>query len=214
MISERDIRREIELAIKDRYARTPENTSRMEQIFDAVKLFTLESSEKTSVQSILQDAARTIYTSFGFNEINIGLRSEIDGKYRTELVFGRTKEAEAWLRAHAYTMDEMRPCKKYPGIMVSKAVEFAIREDKSYTEEEIASFNRPSKLNEERKSLTEMGEGDYIDIYIFGARGDILGWIGLSNPRDKQIPEREALLGLELMAQIIGLAIQRKDLEK
>jgi hypothetical protein len=186
----------------------------MEKLVEAIRLFMQESSEKTSVQSVLQSAARTIYASFGFNEINIGLRSEIDGMYRAELVFGRTKEAEAWMKDHAYTKDEMRPCKKYPGIMVSKASEFAIREDRPYTQEEIAAFNRPSLLNEERKSLTEMGEGDYLDVYIFGAKGDILGWIGLSNPRDKQIPDREALLALELMAQVIGLAIQRKDLEK
>ena len=59
-----------------------------------------------------------------------------------------------------------------------------------------------------------MGEGDYLDIYILGAKGDIQGWIGLSNPRDKQIPDREALRALELMAQIIGLAIQRQGLER
>jgi hypothetical protein len=77
---------------------------------------------------------------------------------------------------------------------------------------EIRQFNRPSELSKERISIDEMMEGDYLDVYVYGADDEMLGWIEVSYPSDGKFPSREIVRGLELLASVIGLSLSYLNL--
>ena len=202
-----DIARETAILIRKRYQRIPE--SETEEILERVMRFIFDTHDETTMQSLLNNAAKSIHRIFDFHEVSIGLKGE-DGLFRYEAIVGHTKEAEKKLREMAYDKSQMTDCKDYPGVAVTKYSEFCLSESKPYKigEEELA-YNRPLVLGSGRKAPTEMVEGDYIDIYIYGTKDDMLGWIELSNPQKGTFPPREHIKWLELFSALLGIAIKQ-----
>jgi len=196
--------------IRNRFQKLGQSDS--EKIFDAILKFIADSEEQKNLNVILQDAARMIHRIFSFNEVTIGLRSPKDGLYRYEAIVGHTREAEQMMRDFAFTRAEMCDCKDYPGISVNKYTEFSLAETKPYKEgAEEKMFNRPLMLGKGRTSPTKMIEGDYVDVYIFGEKDDMIGWIEFSGPRDGNIPSRETVKWIELTSVILGVIMRRGD---
>jgi len=202
----RDSAREMAEYIRKRYSGLPQSDE--EKYLDAALRLVFSIDEETNMSAMLNDAARAIHRVFAFNEVTIGLRSPEDGKFRYDAIIGHTKEAEKALRSFAYTKEQMCDCKEYPGVPISKYTEFNIREFETYKiGVEEKAFNRPLALRDARPSPESMMEGDYIDIYIYAGKDDMIGWIELSNPRDERFPSRQAIRWLELYAAILGLGI-------
>lgn len=198
--------------IRNRYQKLSQDSS--EKAFDGIAKFLAESQDQKDLNSILQDAARLVQRISGFNEIIIGIKSAKDGLFRHEIILGHTREAENMLRSMAYTRDQMRDCKDYPGIAIGKYTEFSLNETKPYVKGwEEKAYNRPLALEEPRKAPTKMIEGDYIDIYIFGEKNDMLGWIEISGPRDGNFPSRETMRWIELISIFLGVVLKRSDIE-
>lgn len=111
-----------------------------------------------------------------------------------------------------YKDEEMADPKKYPvGVYISKYSEYSMIETHPYREGEEESFNRPLKLKPERPSPDDFVEGDYIQIYFYGAKNDYLGWIELSGPKSGKIPPRSTIKWIELIAQIMGTFVYEKE---
>lgn len=206
MTDTRESAREMAEVIRRKYGGIPQGDE--EKFIDATMKLIFAIDEQTNNSSMLHEAARIIHRVFGFNEVTIGLRSPEDGKFRYEAIIGHTKEAENALRSFAYTKEQMCDCKEYPGVPISKYTEFNIREYETYkVGVEEKAFNRPLALRDARPSPDTMIEGDYIDVYIYASKDDMVGWIELSNPRDGKFPSRWDVRRLELLAATIGLGI-------
>jgi len=204
------ITRETANLIRKRYQRIPESGT--EEILERVMRFIFDTHDETTLQSLLNNAAKSIHRIFDFNEVTIGLRGG-DGLFRYEAFVGLTKDAEKKLREIAYDKKQMTESKEYPGVAVTKYSEFCLSESKPYkVGEEELSYNRPLVLGSGRKAPTEMIEGDYIDIYIYGSKDDMLGWIELGNPQNGTFPPREHIKWLELFSALLGVAIKHEKL--
>ena len=192
--------------VRKKYGGIPQGDE--EKFIDAALKLVFAIDEDTNNDAMLHDAGRIIHRVFGFNEVTIGLRSPEDGKFRYEAIIGHTREAEKALRSFSYTREEMCDCKEYPGVPISKYTEFNIREYETYKiGVEEKAFNRPLALRDTRPSPETMIEGDYIDVYIYASKDDMIGWIELSNPRYGKFPSRHDIRWLELFAATIGLGI-------
>jgi len=58
-----------------------------------------------------------------------------------------------------------------------------------------------------RKSITESLEGDYLDVLVFGKKGEIAGWLEISGTRTGELPDIQTIRWMELISKIIGTAI-------
>ena len=164
-------------------------------------------SKSAGEQEILREAARFIFHTFGFKEIAISLRSPIDGKFRYETFLGLAREVEKGYKSLAYDYETVFDDNTYPGAKLSKFTELMFAELEAYDEGEEKTFNRPSMLNESRKSINDMLEGDYYAVYLYGPADDIFGWLELSSTRDGKFPPIKTIRQLELFSTVISLIL-------
>ncbi|MDH4122613.1 MAG: hypothetical protein OEV21_00795 [Thermoplasmata archaeon] len=191
-------------SINERYS--PVSKDENEMILDAIRMFNAELLETKDVMQVLQNAAEVIYSVFGLKEILIGLKGG-DGLFRYKVVIGHTKKAEAAIRNAAYQVEEMSMSDEFPAITICNTSEFSLKEDLPDNVMEIRQFNRPAELSKPRTSTDAMMEGDYLDVYIFGKKDEMLGWIEVSSPSDGKLPSKETIKGLELLASILGIVL-------
>ena len=197
--------------IREKYSSIPQNENELAS--DAIRRFTVDLMNQKDADHVLEDAATIIYTIFGFKEVLIGLKGS-NGLFRYRVIMGHSMKAREAIAKAEYRIEEMSHSEEFPGITMSNLCEFNLKEDLPDNATEIRQFNRPSELSKERAYVDEMMEGDYLDVYIYGANDEMLGWIEVSYPSDGRFPSRETVRGLELLASIIGLALTYLGLPK
>jgi len=74
-------------------------------------------------------------------------------------------------------------------------------------ETELKAFGKPELLDSPRKKLDEFRQGDYIDFYIHGYEGALLGWIEVSNTKDNKMPSRLSIRWIEFIAELSALVL-------
>lgn len=151
----------------------------------------------------------TIYRTFPFKEITIGLKSPNDGRYRYEEIIGHSRVAAEALKKLSYSYDEFFSQKDYPSFWVSEYTEMALVEQRPYLEIEKDTYNRPTLLNDVRKSVDDFVEGDYMDVYMYGLKGEMMGWIELGLTKDGKMPSGLIIKQLELLAFVLACFVQR-----
>ena len=169
-------------------------------------------SRAITTKAFLEDAMKLIYRLFDFREIALGLKGRKDGLYRYEVILGYRKDSEVAYRQLVYKAEEMADSKKYPvGVYIGRYGEYSMVEGQPYKQGEEETYNRPLMLKKERASPDDFIEGDYIQIYFYGVKGDYLGWIELSGPKSGKIPPRSTIKWIEFIAQIIGTIVYERE---
>jgi hypothetical protein len=187
-----------------------DDTERIMVGIDAL-LFNLRSRTITT-RAFLEDAMKLIYRLFDFREIALGLKDRKDGLYRYEVILGYRKDSEVAYRQLVYKAEEMADPKKYPvGVYISRYGEYSMVEGQPYKQGEEETYNRPLILKKERAAPDDFIEGDYIQIYFYGMKGDYLGWIELSGPKSGKIPPRSTIKWIEFIAQIMGTIVYERE---
>jgi len=204
------IDRDLSNEIRKRFSPLPENE--MEKVIDGIqKLISYGNKRGSSFQSIMDQAARTIYRHFEFKEIAIIIKSKKDGLFRYSTLLGFRRAAEMANRSLVFTEEGVENIDNFPHIKMGKMSEFHMAEHVHVEGEDIAKqYNRPSVLTKKRESPEEYLEGDYIDIDIRGTNEQLLGWIELGQTKDGKMPSRSHILWIELIANFLGMIIQRK----
>jgi len=202
---------ELTRTIREKYTSVSQNENEM--IIDAVRMFNAELLETRDIDHIIQNAGELIFSLFGFKEVLIGLR-EKNGLFKYNVILGHSKKSEEAIVSAEYRIEEMSCSEDFPCVRVSNFTEFCLKEDIPEDEMEVRQFNRPSDISKERTSLDEMMEGDYIDVFIYGADDVMLGWIEVSYPSNGKFPSRETIRGLELLASVLGIAFTYMGLPK
>lgn len=203
-----DITKEIEKVLKQQYKRIPEDQN--EKVLDGIQKFIdFTHQPRAALRDVIHEAAMTVYRLFPFKEITIGLKSRADGKYRYTEIIGHSRTAADALKRLSYTYDEFFNQRDYPSFWVSKYTELALVEEHPFLENEKDTYNRPALLSGARKSVDVIVEGDYFDIYMYGPKDEMIGWIELGMTRDGKMPSMMVIKQLELFASILSCIIQQ-----
>jgi hypothetical protein len=150
-----------------------------------------------------------IYRTFPFKEVTIGLKSQSDGRYRYEEIVGHTQVATDALKKLSYSYDEFFSPKDYPAFWISDYTELALAEGRPFLESERDTYNRPILLLAARKSLDDFIEGDYFDVYMYGAKDEMIGWIELGATKDGKMPPMTVIKQLELLVFVLSFFVKR-----
>lgn len=198
--------REIESAMRKQYNESNLNDD-ISFVVTLQKFVYGLASKSASEQEVLREASRFVFYSFGFKEIAIPLRSPVDGKFRYEAFLGLAREVEQSYKGLAYDHEAVFDDGTYPGVKLSKISELSFAELEAYDEGEEKTYNRPSKLKENRKNPNDMLDGDYYSIYLYGPADDIFGWLELSSTKDGKFPPMKTIRQLELFSTILSLIL-------
>jgi len=168
----------------------------------------LERSLRLSGQlgTLLSETTRLIHKISAFTEIAIGLKDD-DGMFRYHEMLGFRKEAVGARKRITYNDRDMADGVSYRAIKSGRYSQFHLSEFEPFKPGEEDTYNRPELLGRPRANYDDMIEGDYLDIYIYGAQREILGWLELSGTRHGKFPTRQDLLNLELLTACLALLI-------
>ncbi len=187
-------------------------SDRTSKVFDGLgTLFAKLQSPPCDVVAIMQDAATLIIKQFAVKTVAIGLKSPADGLFRYQVMLGYTKESEAATRRLAYNESQFSGEVDYQGTRISKQTMLFLAEHNPYVEGEQTSYNRPFLLGGKRNAIDDSVEGDYIDVHI-RAGGKLVGWIEISGTILGKLPDVVTIRWLELVADLIGVAIASEGL--
>jgi hypothetical protein len=164
-----------------------------------------------NIEALLQDAATLIARQAMIDSVSIGLRDPKDGLYRYRAMVGFRDDAVEALKRIAYRKEQFFNDPEYVGTDISKQSRLYLAEDNVILASEQKAFNRPVLLTMKRRTATDSLEGDYLDVKIWGAFDDLLGWIEISGTRTMQLPDIESIRWIETVASIVGAAVMYKS---
>lgn len=202
---------EAERLLRDRYSPIPRDEN--EKIMEGIqKLLVIARDPVLPLQAFLDETVKLIHRLFDFKEVAIGTKSKSDNLFRYNAFIGTSGDAQKAGRKLAYTYEEMTDSNKYPGgVRITKKTEFMLVELHPFKPGEEDTFNRPSLLKKDRPSIEDIAEGDYIDIYFFGRKDEVIGWIELAGTRTGKMPSRSTIRWLELISSILASVISERD---
>ena len=162
-----------------------------------------------NLEEMLDQTTRIIYTQFGIKEVSIGLKTPPDWLFRYVRMYGMRAEVWEAHRKLVYTIEQMMDPKKYKHTVISQYTRLFLAEDNPYTEDETYTYSQHLMSVSKRRALDDSIEGDYLDIYIYGPEGEVLGWIETGSTWDGKIPNSRTIRSLEIVSSILGIAIAR-----
>lgn len=165
-----------------------------------------------NLSEMLEQTARLIYTQFNIKEVSVALRSASDGLYRYVAEHGMRTDIWAAHNKITYTYDDLIDTKKYKGVTISHHTKLYLAEDNPYAPDEGGTYNQHMMKQAKRKSETDSIEGDYLDIFIYGPQDEPYGWIEISGTWDGRVPDAKAIRCLEMIASVLGIAINRHQM--
>jgi len=165
---------------------------------------------RNSLQKILDRLAKTMSKMFEFRSVSIGMKSD-DGLYRYVTMVGHSKESEDALRKLKYTLPDMIEYDKYPSVRIGLISQYhPVEAFPGDNPDEFLAHNKPPLLDRPRTNLNEFKPGDYIDIYMHGYEGELIGWIELSVTKNNKMPARSSVKWIELLADVCAGPIQQR----
>jgi hypothetical protein len=163
-----------------------------------------------NIQDFLLNTADLISRRFGIASVSIAVWDPLTKLYRYKAVNGIDKEAiESYMRI-AYTKAQVNDNSTYPCHEISSHTKIYLTEEHPYAPGEEFSYRRPGLIGMKRRALTDSLEADYVDCFFYGKDKEILGWIETSGTRLRRLPDAETIRWIELVAIIVGHAIQVK----
>lgn len=164
---------------------------------------------KQTTKDLVDFSAKLIFKQFHIKEVAIGLRSASDGRFRYVSMQGMRANIWAKHEGLSYSHDSFFDNKKYKGTLISKYTKLLLAEDGPYDDFEKGTYNEHLMRSSRRKAQDDSIEGDYIDTLVYGVDGDLLGWIEMSGTWDDKLPNAKAIRTIEIVANLIGIALSR-----
>lgn len=170
-------------------------------------LFSHFQKPQMDLHALLVDAANVIHKQIGVANVSIGLKSASDGLFRYEVLVGIRPETEAAEKKLAYTEKQFSEDTEYKGTMIGEISKLYLAEDLPYKDDEIGTYDRTVLLGMRRLSPSDSLEADYLDTWIKGVNGKLLGWIEISGMKTGKLPDIQTVKQIEVVASIIGVAL-------
>jgi hypothetical protein len=172
-------------------------------------LVTLINKPNVNQHDFLQNASDLIAKLFRLRSVTIGLRSP-DGLFRYEVMSGLREEAWAFQKSLAYEEKDFLNSEVYKGEMISKMTKLFLAEDAPFPETEKEAFNRPFVLGLKRRGMEDWIEGDYLDVMMRSADGQLIGWMEVVGTIDGKLPDVTSIKWMEAIATVVGTRIETK----
>jgi len=167
-------------------------------------------SPQPDARNLMLDASNLISRQFGISNVSVGLKGS-DGLFRYDIMVGLREDAIAERKKIAYKKEEFYDAGPYKGYWISRYTKLYLAEDHPYADSDQGAYNRPILLKDSKRRLpNEALEGDYINVHIFDANNELVGWIETSGTRTGQLPDATSIRWMELMGCIIGIALRKK----
>jgi len=160
--------------------------------------------------AFMRETADQISKLFGIESVAIGVRDPLDKLYKYRVVVGLDKEVADGFKNLAYTREQLLEPGTYPSYEISDHTKLFLAEDHPYAKGEEFTYRRPGLIGMKRRTLTDSLEADYLDFFFYGTDGEILGFIEISGTRMKKLPDATAIRWIELIAAVLGTALQKK----
>lgn len=164
--------------------------------------------EQPDINDVLKSTAKTIYSQFNIKEVSIGLRSP-DGLYRYVAMYGLRDEVWAAHRNLVYDEKQLMDPNTYKWTEISHHTKLFLAEDNPYTVGEALTRIEHLSMKSKRKTAEDIIEGDYMDVFIYGPKDEILGWIETAGTWDGKVPDTRTIRSLEVLSSVLALAIMR-----
>ncbi len=162
------------------------------------------------IQDFLTQMADLISRRFGIASVSIAVWDPKDKLYHYKAVNGIDEEVIEEYKRIAYTSEQINDDRTYPGHEISSQTKVYLTEDHPYAPGEEFSYRRPGLIGMKRRALTDSLEADYMDFYFYDRNKEILGWIETSGTRLRKLPDAASIRWIELIAIIVGQAVQVK----
>lgn len=163
-------------------------------------------ADEPNLDEVMKTAARSIYSQFNIREVTIALESPT-GVFRYVAMHGLRQEVWAAHQKLAYTKEQVLDPSAYKWTDISHHTKLFLAEDNPYTEEEEHTYSEHLMMRSKRKDDEESIEGDYLDIFIYGPRDEMLGWIEISGTWNGKVPDARTIRSLEILSSFLALAI-------
>ncbi|MBN1677251.1 MAG: hypothetical protein JW880_01800 [Candidatus Thermoplasmatota archaeon] len=163
--------------------------------------------QRESLHSFLDQAAHLISRLLGFDEVVIGLYDREEKDYYHEVVLGYQNDIAAELRRLRYSHEDLVGQRKFQSVRIGKLSEFNPVEGLPESERKLLSG--PFTGTDVRRALDEFHRGDFIDTWMRDPRKNLVGWIGVSHPRNARLPPKISVLWLELIASICAHVVSQ-----
>ncbi len=174
-----------------------------------LKLLETSRRKDLDIRALLQESADIIHDQFRLRWVAIGLKNPRDGVFRYETLVGFREDALQARKKQTFAAEDFTGDTKYKGRVLSEYSKMYFEEDKPYTEGSEATFNRPALLKSRRHGPDDALEADYLDVHIYGADKELLGWIETSGTILGKLPDVTVIKTIEVIASIIGASIVR-----
>jgi hypothetical protein len=199
----------IKMKIKMDYARLQKDPG-IRALDSILELMTHLKKPSIDVRDLLEDALKLMYRQLHIKEITVGLRDPSDGLYRYVAQQGVRDEIWEGHKELVYKADSFTGRGKWKGTPISKNSILYLVEDQPYAEGEKNTYQEHLSRVSKRRTLEDSIEGDYLDVHITGANGEILGWFEASSIWDGKLPSANTIRWMELIADIVAIAISRE----
>ena len=209
MTSAEESARRIETTLRHNFWQIPKDEN--EKILDHLWKFVGNAiANDLSQKQICAEATKLISRALPFAEVSLALRVPKTKIFKYEGLTGFRPEVEKTMREATFTEEVARGHDREPSIRIDDYLDFEIAEGKSLIDikDELLQYNRPGKIQDERKAFDEMKEGDYIALFFRGVRGELLGYVELEAPRNRKLPQGNVLKWLEIFGMIFGILLQ------
>jgi len=130
-----------------------------------------------------------------------------DGIYRYRVLVDCKPQIETAMRELAYTYRQVIDDTVYKGYVISKYTKIYLAEDNPWPESEKGTYELPALIGMVRKSLDDLVEGDYTNVFILGKNDENLGWIEFNGTTTRKLPDVSSLQWIEFIGQIIATAV-------
>jgi len=165
------------------------------------------------LNEVLRTTAKTIYSQFNIKEVSIGLRCQ-DGLYRYSAMYGLRDDTWAAHQKLSYNSEQLMDPSTYKWTDISHHTKLFLAEDNPYTANEARTVSEHLMQRSKRKTADDSIEGDYFDIFVYGPKDEILGWIELSGTWEGKFPDARTIRSLEIVSSVLALAIMRHPPKK
>jgi hypothetical protein len=169
--------------------------------------------EKTrlNIDGFIHEAADLISRLFSIESVAIGVWDRKARLYKYRDIVGLEQDVVDGFKQLSYTKDELLNPEKYPCHEISSHTKLFLSEEHPYAEGEEFTYRRPALIGMTRRSITDSLEADYLDIFFYGHDNEILGFIEISGTRLRKLPDAGTIRWIELIAGIVGMAVQRHE---
>jgi signal transduction histidine kinase len=160
------------------------------------------------IDVLLDRIASTIRDRFAIKSLTICLLDDETGYFKPVTVQGFTDDQARAISGHAYTFDRKRD-ELQDKFRINKDCYYIRAEELTCLyNDDVDYFHDPSGLHGAMRSGDEWHDLDYIDFLMRDRLGNLIGWIEIDEPLNRQALTPDTLGRIQMMTNLAAIAVE------